>query len=97
MLKRQISEISELRYQRSICKVTLFHSLFVDPYLCRLLTRYNHVCLSDSTPTCWVLWGNGSSVEHCPVLGDGPHLIGSADGDGLEGLVGAHMEPGAAL
>lgn len=65
-------------------RLFLFHSLFVD-------------CLSDSTPTCWVLWGNGSSVEHCPVLGDGPHLIGSADGDGLEGLVGAHMEPGAAL
>lgn len=38
MLKRQISEISELRYQRSICKVTLFlfHSLFVDAYLCCL-------------------------------------------------------------
>lgn len=47
--------------------------------------------------TCRVLWRDGPSVEHLPVPGDGPHLVGSADGDGLEGLVGAHVEPGAAL
>lgn len=41
--------------------------------------------------------GHGPSVEHCSVPGDGPHLVGSADGDGLEGLVGAHVQPGAAL
>lgn len=47
--------------------------------------------------TCRVLLGHGPSVEHCSVPGDGPHLVGSADGDGLEGLVGAHVQPGAAL
>lgn len=41
--------------------------------------------------TCRVLWGNGPSVEHGSILGDGPHLAGSADGDRLEGLVGAHV------
>lgn len=47
--------------------------------------------------TCRVLLGNGPSVEHRSVPGDGPHLTGSTDGDGLEGLVGAHVQPGAAL
>lgn len=48
-------------------------------------------------PTCRVLRGHGSSVEDGSVLGDGPHLVGSTDGDGLEGLVGADVQPGAAL
>lgn len=47
--------------------------------------------------TCRVLLGDGAAVEHRPILGDGPHLIGSTDGDGLEGLVCAHVQPGAAL
>lgn len=47
--------------------------------------------------TCWVLRRDGPSVEHLAVPGDGPHLVGSSDRDGLEGLVGAHVEPGAAL
>lgn len=47
--------------------------------------------------TCRVLLRNGASVEHRSILGDGPHLIGSTDGDGLEGLVCAHVQPGAAL
>lgn len=47
--------------------------------------------------TCGVLLGDGASVEHGSILGDGPHLVGSTDGDGLEGLVGAHVQPGAAL
>lgn len=54
-------------------------------------------CLPFRALTCWVLWRDGPSVEHLPVPGDGPHLVGSADGDGLEGLVGAHVEPGASL
>lgn len=48
-------------------------------------------------PTCRILWRDGPSVEHLPVPGDSPHLVGPSDGDGLEGLVGAHVEPGAAL
>lgn len=44
-----------------------------------------------------VLRGHGAPVEHLSVLGDGPHLVGAADGDGLEGLVRAHVQPGAAL
>lgn len=47
--------------------------------------------------TCRVLLGNGASVEHRSILRDGPHLIGSPNGDGLEGLVCAHVQPGAAL
>lgn len=66
-----------------------------------LIAVFGHTYPSGFWPfltlTCRVLWGDGPSVEHLPIPGDGPHLVGSADGDGLERLVGAHVEPGAAL
>lgn len=64
---------------------------------CEKKTRLHFFILLLRMPTCRVLWRDGPSVEHLPVPGDGPHLVGSSDGDGLEGLVGAHVEPGAAL
>lgn len=47
--------------------------------------------------TCGVLCGHGSPVECGTVAGDGPHLVNGPDGNGLEGLVGAHVQPGRAL
>lgn len=41
--------------------------------------------------------GHGTTVEGGTVPGHGPHLVAAPDGDGGEGLVGAHMQPGGAL
>lgn len=41
--------------------------------------------------------GHGATVEGGTVPGHGPHLVAAPDGDGGEGLVGAHMQPGGAL
>lgn len=52
---------------------------------------------SHLQPTCRVLRGDRPSVEHSSVLCDGPHLVCSADRDGLKRLVGADVQPGASL
>jgi len=47
--------------------------------------------------TCWALCRDGPSVKGGAVLGDGPHLAGGPHGDGLERLVGPHVEPRGSL
>lgn len=41
--------------------------------------------------------GHGAAVEGGAVPRHGPHLVAGADGDGGEGLVGAHVHPAEAL
>lgn len=41
--------------------------------------------------------GHGAPVEGRAVPRHGPHLAVAPDGDGGEGLVGAHVQPGGAL
>ena len=48
-------------------------------------------------PTCRVLGRHGAPVENGAVPGDGPNLVGAADGNGLEGLVRPDVQPGSAL
>lgn len=47
--------------------------------------------------TCWALWRDRPPVKGRTVPGDGPNLAGSPDRDGLERLVGSHMEPRGSL
>lgn len=47
--------------------------------------------------TCRSLGRYRTSVKGRTILGDGPHLTGRTDGDGLESLVSSYVEPGGSL